>query len=270
MVHLKRWITSLIALPGLVWLIGRGSPTAFLGLMLLVCVLALWEYDRIIPVPRIRGFGRSLSLLGLITGPLLIGAAHAGKPDLMLGLLSGHVVLAGLLSLSQFASDPNVTDRVVFGVAGGVYIPLALSYLVWLRSGVDGALWVFFLLFVVFAGDTGAYFVGSYFGRRKLCPSISPGKTLEGSAAGLAANVAAGLVFSQLLLPVVSPAKGLLFCLTVGAAGQVGDLFESEYKRRSRIKDSGSLLPGHGGILDRIDALLFAAPVAYFYKSYIF
>ncbi|MCJ7830155.1 MAG: phosphatidate cytidylyltransferase, partial [Desulfobacterales bacterium] len=113
------------------------------------------------------------------------------------------------------------------------------------------------------------YYVGSYFGRHKLCPSISPGKTLEGAAAGLVANVVVGLVFRQLFLPAVSPANGLLFCLAVGAAGQVGDLFESEYKRRCRIKDSGSLLPGHGGILDRIDALLFAAPVAYFYKSYI-
>ena len=121
--HLKRWITALVALPVLAWLVGRGSPAVFMGLMVLICGVALWEYSRIVPAPRADGFGRALSLLGLITGPLLIGAAHAGKPELMLGLLSGHLVLAGALSLPQFASDPTVTDRVVFGLAGGDYIP---------------------------------------------------------------------------------------------------------------------------------------------------
>ena len=133
----------------------------------------------------------------------------------------------------------------------------------------DGISWIFFLLFVVFLGDTGAFYTGSYLGRHKLCPAVSPNKTIEGSVGGLVANVCAGAVFKIFFFPQLNWHLSILFFLCIGVAGQVGDLFESKLKRVANIKDSGSLLPGHGGILDRIDALLFAAPVAYFFKEYL-
>ena len=129
--------------------------------------------------------------------------------------------------------------------------------------------WIFVLLAVVFAGDTSAYYVGSYLGRHKLAPAISPGKTVEGALGGLGANLLVGAIAKFLFLP---PGDWLLSCIgfaLFGAAGQAGDLFESELKRIAKIKDSSAILPGHVGILDRIDALLFSAPVAYFWIEYI-
>jgi phosphatidate cytidylyltransferase len=125
------------------------------------------------------------------------------------------------------------------------------------------------LFFVVFLGDTGAFYVGSYLGRHKLSPIVSPNKTIEGAFGGIAANLSVGAFFKYFFIPRLPWGLGLLFFLTLGVVGQVGDLFESKLKRDSNIKDSGSLLPGHGGVLDRIDALLFAAPVAYLFKEYI-
>ena len=106
--------------------------------------------------------------------------------------------------------------------------------------------------------------------RYKLSPAISPGKTIEGAAGGLAANLVAGCIGKALFLPGLSWPISILFFLAVGMAGQMGDLFESEMKRSSGIKDSSSVLPGHGGVLDRIDALLFASPVAYVFIRFIF
>ena len=113
-------------------------------------------------------------------------------------------------------------------------------------------------------------YAGSFLGKHKLCPAVSPGKTIEGSVGGLIANLGAGAIFKYFFLPAYSWGLSLLFFISVGIAGQIGDLFESELKRSAGIKDSGGILPGHGGILDRIDALLFAAPVAWFFKEYLF
>jgi len=141
--------------------------------------------------------------------------------------------------------------------------------LIAVRSTPDGMIWIFFLCAVIFAGDTAALYIGSLWGRHKLSRSISPGKTIEGAVAGLAANLLVGMVGQALFLAELGWSGSLVFCAAAGFAGQIGDLFESELKRAANIKDSGFLLPGHGGVLDRIDALLFAAPVAFCYRMYI-
>ena len=153
---------------------------------------------------------------------------------------------------------------------GVIYIPVLLSFLILIRESSSGMIWIFVLLAVIFAGDTGAYYVGSYFGRHKLSPAVSPGKTIEGSIGGLVANLVIGSVGKAFFLSELPWGLSLLFILAVGIAGQVGDLFESELKRSSGIKDSSGILPGHGGVLDRIDALLFASPVAYIFIRFIF
>ena len=131
-----------------------------------------------------------------------------------------------------------------------------------------GQKWLLFSLAVIFAGDISAYYIGTYFGKHKLCPAVSPGKTIEGSFGGLSANLLIGILAKVIFIPDLEWITCVLFCLSIGIAGQIGDLFESELKRTAGIKDSGALLPGHGGILDRIDALLFAAPVAYLFIIY--
>jgi len=179
------------------------------------------------------------------------------------------VVLCGFFSLWRFASDRTVLEQAARQIQGICYIPLSLSLLVLLRSAADGIVWIFLLCAIIFSGDTAALYAGTLWGRHRLSPAISPGKTIEGSVAGLAAGLAVGSVAKALFLPEWGWSASLLFSLAVGVAGQVGDLFESTLKRASNVKDSGGLLPGHGGVLDRIDALLFAAPVAFGLRTYL-
>jgi phosphatidate cytidylyltransferase len=174
------------------------------------------------------------------------------------------------MSVFLFKTNPRIGLVIQKQVLGIIYIPLSLSLLAAIRSQPDGMGFIFLLLAVIFAGDTSAFYVGSYLGRHKLSPAISPGKTVEGALGGLSGNLLAGSIGIAFFMPSIPWAGGILFFLAAGVAGQVGDLFESEMKRSSDIKDSGGLLPGHGGFLDRIDALLFASPVAYLFKMYIF
>jgi phosphatidate cytidylyltransferase len=118
-------------------------------------------------------------------------------------------------------------------------------------------------------GDAAAFYIGTLFGKHKLAPVVSPGKTVEGSLAGLAGNVGAGLGCKMVLALPISWGACLLFSFLMGIGAQVGDLFESQMKRAADIKDSGNILPGHGGILDRFDATLFAAPVLYLLKEWV-
>jgi len=153
-------------------------------------------------------------------------------------------------------------------VIGIVYICLYLSFLVTIRNSTDGLLWVFFILLVLWMGDTGAYIVGSMIGRIKLYPAVSPNKTIEGALAGFVFSLATGLAFRAVFLPTISMNHCILLTAGISLIGQLGDLCESVFKRERGLKDSGTILPGHGGILDRIDSLLFAAPFLYYYKAF--
>jgi phosphatidate cytidylyltransferase len=196
-------------------------------------------------------------------------AAHVGRADLISLVLSLNVAAGGLLSLQRFSSDRSVLDGVARQIQGVCYVPLPLALLILLRATPDGTVWIFLLCAVIFAGDTAALYGGTLWGRRKLCPDISPGKTVVGALAGLAANLAVGLAGKAFFLPELGWATAVALAIALGLAGQVGDLFESMLKRASNVKDSGGLLPGHGGVLDRLDALLFAAPVAFVFKMVV-
>ncbi|MBC8200274.1 MAG: phosphatidate cytidylyltransferase [Desulfobacterales bacterium] len=270
--HFKRWITAIVALPLVILLICKGGSILFAIFICIVCMLALAEYFRI--VFNIRGKSEcsnsfSFQILAYVFGLMIILAAYINSFDIIFGLIILNLILSGLISLSYFKTNPSVIELTARQVLGIIYIPLFLSCMVLIRNDADGIAWIFFLLVLVFAGDTGAFYVGRLFGRHKLCPAVSPGKTIEGAIGGLTATLGAGLIFMNYFLKSLPLWPGILFFLSIGVVGQVGDLFESELKRYSGVKDSGSILPGHGGILDRIDALLFAAPVAYFFKEYI-
>ncbi len=267
--HLKRWITGLSALPFLIFLIYKGG-IFFAILVGAVSLVAMWEYYRLVA----PGKGRSSSGIILWWGYgiccAIIWAAYGVETDLILVLLALNLVAIAVISMFQFKADRSVLDLIARQLQGIIYIPLPLCFLVLIREGHSGPIWIFLLLAIIFAGDTSAFYIGSYLGRHKLSPAISPGKTIEGAIGGLAANLAVGSVGKALFLPGLPWGSGILFFFAVGIAGQLGDLFESEMKRSSNIKDSSAILPGHGGILDRIDALLFAAPVAYVFIRYIF
>ncbi|MGD9106931.1 MAG: phosphatidate cytidylyltransferase [Desulfobacterales bacterium] len=267
--HLKRWITAFVAIPLLALLIGIGGTLIFSVVIGAVCLIALWEFFRILFGKTERSNSLCFKLLAFIIGPAIIWAAYMNSSKIILVLIALNLIVSALISLPKFKSDASISEIVLKQVLGVVYIPVFLSYLVLIRNVDDGVSWIFFLLIVVFLGDTGAFYTGSYLGRHKLCPAVSPNKTIEGSVGGLAANVCSGALFKIFFFPLLQWNLSILFFLCIGVSGQVGDLFESKLKRIANIKDSSALLPGHGGVLDRIDALLFAAPVAYFFIEYI-
>lgn len=267
--HLKRWITAVVALPVIYWVVAAGGLLFSLTIAA-VAGVTLWEFYRAVFGSPVQRLVRLMAIAGIGLSPLIVVAVYVGGMVHLPLILALDLVLVSGLTLPIFKNDSLAPHLVGKQVLGLVYIPLSLSFLVLLRQQTDGAQWVLWVLCIVAANDTGAYYAGTYLGRRKLCPWVSPKKTIEGGIGGLLAAILVALVLKAVLLgpPAILPC--VVFALTIGVAGQVGDLFASEFKRSAGIKDSGSLLPGHGGFLDRLDALLFASPLAYLLKISIF
>ena len=267
--HYKRWITAIILLPPLLLLILKAGPILFGILVALVSIITMWEYYRIVfqdHNPRISLF---YPIWGYFNGAAMVAVAILGQPQALFVPLMINLIGAAIVSLFRFKTTPDAPMVVVKQTFGLIYIPLFLSCAVLIHHDSAGPLWIVFLLGLVALGDTGAYYLGTYWGRHKLCPAVSPKKSIEGALGGLAANLAFALVFRLLFFNQLPLAICLLFAVVVGAVGQVGDLFESEFKRAAGVKDSSNLLPGHGGFLDRIDALLFALPTAFLLKQWL-
>ncbi|RJQ74616.1 MAG: phosphatidate cytidylyltransferase [Desulfobacteraceae bacterium] len=265
----KRWITALVVLPLLIFLILKGGRLVFSLALCTVSIITLHEFFRIAfsnhtpAVPPLFTLWTYASGAGLV----LLAPSH-GLPAVVAVVII-HCIGAAVMSIFRFSISqdaPLVTLKQAFAL---IYIPLFLSFIALLYDGgsPEGIRWIFLLLLIVVTGDTGAYYVGSYLGRHKLCPSVSPKKTIEGAVGGLMCSVIFGAGYTLMFLPVMSLPASIVLALVTGLVGQAGDLFESEFKRVAGVKDSGGLLPGHGGFLDRIDSLLFAAPTAYLLKD---
>lgn len=296
---LKRWITALVLVPLLLLILLKGTPLAFTLLVLFLSLAGMAEYFRIIfpvsmtsssivfsgkrPIDSYPEDGchpskdkfihfPTLTVLKCIAYTLcmaLIAAAHKGSVLMVLLLLAFNVIAVSLLAVLQFKSGASIFGSVTAEIQGMFYIPLFLLFLVLLRNGENGSHWVLWLWIIIGVSDTGAYYVGSNFGRHALAKHVSPNKTVEGAMGGLGAAAIVGLVYAFIFIDEISFPMSILFSIVTAAFGQLGDLFESALKRGSGIKDSGSILPGHGGILDRIDGLIFAAPVAYLFRIFI-
>jgi phosphatidate cytidylyltransferase len=234
---------------------GKGWPFALLvGTVTILCAA---EYFRLFfPSTRDRWSGVAVTGLAYLCGILLPHRA-AGVAVLCCVALASFRFLAG-------GEDPAEKARGA-GLAslGTVYIGGFLSTYPRIITLPSGEHWIFLGLVVVFSGDTVAYFVGKSFGKRSLSPSVSPNKTVEGSLGGLVMSIVLGTGYGALFLPGVPPWFISLASVVVGVAGQAGDLFESLLKRAGGVKDSGTLLPGHGGMFDRADAVISAGPVLY-------
>ena len=170
--------------------------------------------------------------------------------------------------LTHPSPNPQWTADIGKSVLGPVYIVLPLSLLWMIDLQPNGKLWIFFLLVVSFVNDTGAFYFGRLFGKHKLYEAISPGKTWEGAVGGMICTVIAALWFLQILRlhPINFTMVTLIVLLSI--VSQIGDLSESMLKRNHGVKDSGGILPGHGGLLDRIDGLLFSIPVLYLFLNW--
>ena len=201
---------------------------------------------------------------GALAGTAVAPALAASGPLLVVIIA---VVPISLYYLFRFGDMQTVAPRLAYSITGIVYIGLLASFLGLTKRdfGVNGGHLVVFVLVVTWVGDTGAYFAGRFLGKRKLYPAVSPGKTWAGAIGGLAASAASGVALKLLVIEDMSWFDVVALSVPGAALGQMGDLVESMLKRSTGVKDSGALLPGHGGILDRIDAVLFMSPYVYVY-----
>lgn len=175
-------------------------------------------------------------------------------------------LLAVLLFLTYTVITKNrfSFEEVAFSVLATLYVGIGFYYFIETRGANNGLTFVVYSLFIIWATDSGAYFIGRSFGKRKLWPEISPNKTIEGSVGGIFCAIVIAVLFA--LFTEIGVPMGLLIIATIilSIFGQVGDLVESALKRHYNVKDSGTILPGHGGILDRFDSLLFVLPLLHF------
>lgn len=261
-IHLKRVITAFTAIPFLFGIIYFAPPWVFTVLILSVGLVSLNEFYAL---TKPKGAEKIVFFNYLLTTLLFFSIIYKG-PFYIATLPLFVIFPLAFLIFSYQKSYPNMVDLGKL-IMGPFYICLPLAFLAIIARLPQGQMWVFFILAVIFAGDTGSFYFGKLFGKHKLT-QISPGKTWEGTAGGLIANLACAGFFGYFFFPSLSVITIMVLGIAIGVSGQVGDLAESMLKRMSNIKDSGKILPGHGGILDRIDSLLFAIPVLYIYLNY--
>jgi len=269
----KRVITALWGIPLLIAAIWFDKPLPWFTILLAIWgLLAVFEFYRMVAASKIAPltyFGLVWTLLFILsTSPELLSLL---KPyfnlDLLTPLLLTSAVVLSLIWLLLRPQKERAFASWAWTIAGILYIGWLLSYFVALRGVDDGRNWVFLALFATFGSDTAAFFIGRALGRHHLVPSISPGKTWEGAIGGIFGAIMVSLLFTlptPLSLP-LSYWQAILLGLLVSIFGQLGDLVESLLKRNMGVKDSGKLLPGHGGFLDRIDSIVFAGIVVYYY-----
>ncbi len=260
----RRLIIAAFSIPLLYVLIRYLPVQVFFALTAATALLAVREFYRL--YFRHDRMGLELAVGFAATGLLIVGLQWPA-------LFPTQALWAGLLLLvltsrlmSQRDLRQTLTDSAVlyFGV---IYIGFTLGHLLLIRNLEQGVFLVFFLLLVTWGGDTGAYLFGKTLGRHKLAPTISPNKTVEGLFGGLLMAVAMAFVARLWFLSSLTVGDCLALGFVLGGVGVLGDLTESAFKRGAGVKDSGGLIPGHGGILDRVDSLLFSAPVFYYYLT---
>lgn len=272
----KRLITALWGIPLLIAIVWLGEPW-FTIFIILWGMLAIFEFYRLVSASKgvpLTFFGLTLTLLIILSrNPDILATLRPHlDPNLLAPLLFVSAMILSLIWLLVRRRKKGVFTDWAWTIVGILYVGWLLSYLVSLR-GLDGdrdwSNWVFLALFVTFASDTAAFFVGRAIGKHPLAPRISPGKTREGAVAGVFGAVLVSLFF---VLPTplslsthLNWGQAILLGFLVSVFGQLGDLVESLFKRKVGVKDSGKLLPGHGGVLDRMDSIVFAGVVVYYY-----
>lgn len=254
-------LTTGLAIAAL-WLLILASQSFLL--LWLVCAmiggLALHEYYNMC----LQASERRLIPLALVIGLIPLFAALGKKPDLVFASFFLSLFALALLLFATYQDLDNGFLLLAKLCCGISFISLGAAHLPLLQAIPHGGAWLGILTLITIASDTGAYYAGSTYGRTKLCPAISPNKTVEGLLGGIAASLLAAVLVGIVILPQVSILKMATATVLVSLTGVGGDLIESIMKRSCRVKDSGSLLPGHGGVLDRIDSLLTAAPTMFY------
>jgi phosphatidate cytidylyltransferase len=261
---ITRLLAALIGLALLLPAVLYGGPIAVEIIVPIVAMVCVAEYAAMaFPGDRVGGVAVGAGWLGVYLAAVGLPTVWEGSAALGLGAI-GFVTVGALVfqTFDPRASLEGAADRAGRTVLGVTWIGLLL-FVVFLRRQDHGVAWIFLMLVASWLGDTGGYFAGKYLGRRPLYPKVSPKKTWEGAFGGITLATVGTFVVRAVALPELS----VIDCLVLGPAlcvsGIVGDLAESLVKRSFHVKDSGWIMPGHGGLLDRIDSVLFVAPVLY-------
>jgi phosphatidate cytidylyltransferase len=261
MEQFKRIISALVILPPLVLFLYYAPPVLFLILVLLLVSLSLREYLQLLAMMQLPVCAK----MSYTVAFLLVLTAYApdGERWLPRVLSLGMVVLA----VGVMMTVPSGAYRfpaLVHSLFGILFIGWSLSHLILLRNLADGQWSILFLCTIVWVGDSTAMYVGKLLGRHKMAPTISPGKTWEGAVGCILGYLLAAALGARFLVPRLVLWQSLVLGLVISFAAQISDLSESLIKRYAGVKDSGELIPGHGGLLDRIDSVLFATPMFFY------
>jgi phosphatidate cytidylyltransferase len=271
----KRVGSAVVLIPIFMW-VTTGAPTwVFQLLVIAASVAACLELARMFertgrPISTWLTVGVGGALTASFATSLYAGLGDDSKslrwvPTPELALVVGILLIC---SAPLWSTGRPVVESTANTLFGAIYVGWLLGYAIWLQNRADGPQLVLFLVGVTWAGESAAYLVGSSLGRHRLAPILSPRKTVEGAVAQIIVSVAAALALAAWLLPSCGLAGAAGAGILLGVIGQVGDLAESAIKRSIGTKDTGGLIPGHGGMLDRIDSLLFNAPALYLYSLY--
>jgi phosphatidate cytidylyltransferase len=258
-------ITAFILLPVVILSILKGGPLVFACLLSVFSFVGMHEYYRM-ALP-----GRTLEAwLAAACGSALLFFPFLGGDQLALAAITGLFMAFALLFLFRI-TDINFAARdVAYAALGFLYIPLLLMHLVMLHRTTYGWQWLLVIMLIVMSNDSAAYYTGSAFGKHRLYPLVSPKKSVEGALGGLVGSMVGTMVARLTFFPQLTLLDALMTAIFIGILGQTGDLFESMLKRSFGVKDSGNSIPGHGGVLDRLDSIIFAAPAMYYYVIYVF
>lgn len=241
------------------------------GALLFACLLAVFSfigttefYRMALPERKQEGYVAALS------GAALLFTPFAGGDSLALTLIGVLFLVFALLFLFRIRNISDAAREVACSLLAFIYIPFLLMHLVMLRQTPFGVQWLLVIMLIVMTNDSAAYYTGSAFGKTRLYPLVSPKKSVEGALGGLLGSLCGTLAAKYIFFSQLTFVDVFVTALVIGALGQAGDLFESLLKRSFGVKDSGTIIPGHGGVLDRLDSILFAAPVTYYYAIYFF
>jgi phosphatidate cytidylyltransferase len=248
-------------------------PILFFAVAEILLLLAFIEYTRLaaaagVPVPTVAAGAVTLLASVGVSSTEWVGDAVAGTAIALDAILMSGFVLLAALTLTSWRGDRDALSRASAAVFPALYLGMPIGAMVALRA-LRGREALFLLLLTVMVSDTAQYYSGRAFGRRLLAPAISPKKTIEGAVGGVVFGTALLTIAGSWWLPTIPAALRALVGAAIVVLGIVGDLFESMLKRSAGVKDSSALIPGHGGVLDRIDALLFAAPIYYVVLKYV-
>jgi phosphatidate cytidylyltransferase len=253
---LKRAGSAVVAVPLLVWIVWTGPAWLFAALIVALAAAAAWELGRMFVH---AGHAAMPSMNVVVAAVVAASFSVPAWSSLVLTLAVMAVMAALLVQPAPLSAEPALVGLLAIG-----YVGWLLGHALLLYSLPSGPRFVLFLIGVTWLGESAAYAVGSTIGRHRLAPVISPRKTIEGAVAQLVVSVLAALALGAWLLPDWAPASAMAAGAMLGIVGQVGDLAESVLKRALGTKDAGAIIPGHGGVLDRIDSLLFNVAALYY------